>query len=122
LITGREGHSALRLAEGKVVIVGGFNFNDADSSAHAELYDPAVAATPAPILLSDVVSLPSRAFRFSFNNTPGLNFKVLAAHDAAIRGDSWTDRGKATEVFPGSYEFTDDAATNSLRMFYRVRF
>jgi hypothetical protein len=122
LITGREGHSALRLADGKVVIVGGFNFNDANSSAHAELYDPAVAATPAPILLIDAVRLPSSAFRFSFKNTPGLNFKVLAAHDAAIRGDSWTDRGKATEVFPGNYEFTDDAATNSLRMFYRVRF
>jgi hypothetical protein len=122
LITGREGHSAFRLADGKVVIAGGFNFNDTDRSAHAELYDPAVAAAPAPILLTDAVKLPNRAFRFSFNNTPGLNFKVLAASKATMPANSWTDLGPAREVLPGNYEFTHDAATNSLQMFYRVRF
>jgi hypothetical protein len=122
LITGREGHSVFRLADGKVVMVGGFNFNDVNRSATAEVYDPAIAGVPAPIFLGDAATLANRAFRFSFNNTPGLSFKVLATPDAEMRADLWTDLGKAKEVFPGNYEFTDDAPTNSLQKFYRVRF
>jgi len=122
LITGREGHSAFRLADGKVVIVGGFNFNDVDHSATAEVYDPASAMTPSPILLTDAVRLPTGAFRFSFNNTPGLKFEVSVVPDPTRPSGLWTDLGEANEVFPGNYEFTDDSATNGLRMFYRVRF
>jgi hypothetical protein len=81
-----------------------------------------LAAAPTPIVLADTAALPNRAFRFSFNNTPGLNFEVLTAPDVAMLADLWTERGKAKEVFAGNYEFTDDAASNSLRMFYRVRF
>ena len=34
LTAGREGHSAFRLADGKVVLVGGFNFHDAGRQRH----------------------------------------------------------------------------------------
>jgi hypothetical protein len=120
LITGREGHSAFRLSNGKVVLVGGFNFNDQDSSATSELYDASLAVARA-FALTDPRKLPNLGFRFAFNNTPGLSFNVLSAVDLTVPMNSWTNLGKATEVLPGSYEFSDLSALNNARKFYRVR-
>jgi len=120
LITSRRGHSVFRLADGKAVIVGGFNFNAGGASANAELYDPAAVA-PAPFSLTDSARLPGGAFRFSFNNTPGLNFSVLSAPDPTMTDGSWVNVGQPTEVLAGIYEFTDSSAANRSRSFYRVR-
>jgi hypothetical protein len=122
LITGREGHSLFRLADGQVVIVGGFNFDDLDRSASAELYNPTAAAAPVPIALTGPGKLADGEFRFDFNNTPGLNFEVLATPGLTMPAESWKEIGPAKEVFPGVYEFTDVDAVNSLQTFYRVRF
>jgi len=96
------------LADGKAVIVGGFNFNAGGASANAELYDPA-AAVPAPLLLTDAVRLPSGAFQFGFNNTPGLNFSVFSAPDPTMTDGAWVNLGQPTEVLVGTYEFTDSS-------------
>jgi hypothetical protein len=119
LITGRAGHSAFRFASGKVLLVGGFNFNDRDKSATSELYDPASAVAKA-FTLTDPRKQPAGEFQFAFNNTPGIGFTVESATSPAAPPASWTPIGKASEVLPGDYEFTDTTIQSPLR-FYRVR-
>src|SRR5262249_9834863 len=106
LITGREGHSAFRLASGKVLLVGGFNFDDEDASGTSELYDPASAVARAPVLPLPTKRL-TEGFHFEFRNTPGLAFTVLSASTPDEPLSSWTPIGTAIEVLPGEYEFTD---------------
>jgi hypothetical protein len=80
----------------------------------------AAAAVPGPIILTNTVRLPGGACQFSFTNTPGLGFTVLAATNVALTLSNWMVLGSATEVSPGQFQFTDLQATNTCR-FYRVR-
>jgi len=120
LITSRRGHSGLPVGRWQGRHRGWVNFNAGGASANAELYDPA-AAVPAPLLLTDAVRLPSGAFQFGFNNTPGLNFSVFSAPDPTMTDGAWVNLGQPTEVLVGTYEFTDSSAANRSRSFYRVR-
>jgi hypothetical protein len=119
LITGRAGHSTFRLASGKVVLVGGFNFDDEDASGTSEIYDPASAVARASVL-TPVGKGPAGGFHFEFNNTPGLTFNVISASSLAAPLATWTPIGTPTEVLPGDYEFTDTNSANPPQSFYRV--
>jgi hypothetical protein len=81
----------------------------------------AAAASPSPIVLTHIVKLPGGACQFSFTNTPGLGFTVLAATNLALPLSNWMVLGSATEVSPGQFQFTALQATNTPRCFYRVR-
>jgi hypothetical protein len=62
------------------------------------------------------------AFSFSFANTPGATFSVLATTNMTVPANTWTTIGVAAETPPGSshYEFTDSQTTNNPQRFYRV--
>jgi hypothetical protein len=80
----------------------------------------AAGASPIPIILTNTVRLSSGACRFSFTNTTGLGFTVLAATNVALPLNNWMVLGSATEISPGQFQFTDLQATNIPRRFYRV--
>jgi hypothetical protein len=117
LVSGRTDHIATLLPNGKVLIAGGFNTSDTGPST--ELYDPA-SAVAAPFLLRQPTKLTSGEFQFTFRNTPGLNFSVLAATNPAVALDNWTSFGVAAEISPGHYQFTD-ATVEAASRFYSVR-
>ena len=81
-----------------------------------------VAAPPAAeIVLDGPQTLPDGSFRFTFTNTPGTFFGVLATPNPSLPLSNWTPLDDATEISPGQFQFTDPQATNTPRRFYRVR-
>ena len=76
---------------------------------------------PTPILLTDAKRLTNGAFQFSFTNSAGTVFGVLAATNVALPLSNWTALGGVVEISPGQFQFTDPQATNGLRRFYCVR-
>ena len=74
-----------------------------------------------PICLTNAAKPSGGACQFTFTNTPGLGFTVLAATNPALPLSNWTVLGSATEVSPGQFQFTDPQATNTPQRFYRVR-
>ena len=81
-----------------------------------------VAAPPASqVILTGAQRLSNGACQFSFTNTPGAFFGVLAATNPALPLSNWTSLTGLTEVSPGQFQFTDPQATNSPQRFYRVR-
>jgi alpha-tubulin suppressor-like RCC1 family protein len=81
-----------------------------------------VAGPPASeAILTSPRILTNRAFEFSFTNTPGAFFGVVAATNPVLPLSTWTSLTGLTEVFPGHYQFTEPQATNSPRRFYRLR-
>jgi len=65
--------------------------------------------------------LTNGAFQFSFTNSAGALFAVLAATSPLIPLTNWTQLSGVTEVSPGQFQFTDPQATNTVRRYYRVR-
>ena len=61
-------------------------------------------------------------FQFSFTNYEDMTFTVFASTNLALSFNQWTDLGPATENPAGSgqFEFSDMAATNLAKRFYRV--
>ena len=118
LNTARYVHTATLLANGKVLIAGGSATNGLLASA--ELYNPANGPA-SPIILSNPTKLPSGAFQFGFNYTPGVTFTALATTNASLSSSNWTPLGGVTEMSPGQFRFTDPQATNNPRRFYRIR-
>ena len=81
-----------------------------------------VAAPPASaITLVGAQKLAVGVFQFSFTNTRGAFFGVLATTNSALPLSNWTSLTGLTEVSPGQFQFTDPQATNSPQRFYRVR-
>jgi hypothetical protein len=74
-----------------------------------------------PICLTNAALSSGGGCQFTFTNTPGLGFTVLAATNPALALTNWTVVGSATEVSPGQFQFTDSQATNTPQRFYRVR-
>jgi hypothetical protein len=64
--------------------------------------------------------LPNGSAQFSFTNQTGLTFSVYASTNVALPLAQWTLLGSPTESPAGTFQFTDAAATNSPRRFYRV--
>ena len=61
------------------------------------------------------------AFQFTFTNTPGARFNVLATTNLALPLSEWTALGPAVEGPPGAFQFTDLTATNHPTRCYRLR-
>jgi N-acetylneuraminic acid mutarotase len=76
---------------------------------------------PTPITLTGSKTLTNGSFQFSFTNTPGALFGVLATTNLALPLSNWTLLGGVTEISPGQFQFTDAQATNSPQRFYRLR-
>jgi len=109
----REFHAATLLTNGLVLVEGG-------GLSSAEMYDSA-SGTVLPICLTNALMLSDGACQFTFSNTPGLGFTIVAATNPALPLRNWTALGSATEVAPGQFQFIDSQATNTARRFYRVR-
>ena len=81
-----------------------------------------VAAPPAShITATSAQTLANGSFQFSFTNTSGAFFGVLATTNPALPLSYWTTLGDAKEVSLGQFQFTDLQATNNAHLFYRVR-
>ena len=78
---------------------------------------PASETTP----LTGAQTLTNGSFQFTFTNTPGAFFGVLATTNPALPLTNWSVLDGITEVSPGQFQFTDPEATNSPQRFYRVR-
>ena len=76
---------------------------------------------PTPIQLSGTAMSSNGAVQFSFTNTPGAFFAVLAATNPSLPLSNWTVLGPVTEIAPGQFQFIDLQATNQPQRFYRVR-
>jgi hypothetical protein len=60
------------------------------------------------------------SFQFSFTNTPGAVFGVLASTNIALPLSNWTALSGVTELSPGNFQFTDSQPPPDQR-YYRVR-
>jgi hypothetical protein len=74
----------------------------------------------ADILLVGASRSTNGLFQFSFTNTPGAVFGVLATTNAALPLSNWTALGGVTEISPGQFQFTDSQPASDQR-YYRVR-
>lgn len=78
---------------------------------------------PAPTITSPVIA-PDGTFSFTFTNTPGNTFTVLATTNISLPLTNWTVVGTVTDSPPGSgmYRFVDPGAgTNQDQRHYVVR-
>lgn len=75
-----------------------------------------------PIVLANPMTLPSGAFQFSFTNTPGHAFTVLATSNLTLNPKNWEILGSPIEISPGQYQFADPQSMSSQARFYCVRF
>lgn len=81
----------------------------------------APGAVATPIQLAGMTVALNGAFQFSFTNTPGALFMVLATTNMALPLNNWTTLGAVTEISPGQFQFSDLQATNNPQRFFRVR-
>lgn len=90
---------------------------------HSEYKPLASYIIPAPSasLVLRSLSLGGGGFHFTFTNTAGTRFTILTSTNLSLPLNGWTELGAATEGPPGSFQFTDPAASNSAQRFYRVR-
>jgi N-acetylneuraminic acid mutarotase len=80
-----------------------------------------LAPTPSSIRLVNSARLPNGDFQFSFTNTPGGSFTVLATTDLSLPLSEWTALPGVTEISDGHFQFIDNQATNYARRLYQVR-
>lgn len=77
-----------------------------------------------PVLQNTVLSNPSRAsdghFGFTFTNSIGGRFGVLASTDLSLPLTHWTKLGGVMEITPGQFQFLDSQATNMEQRFYQL--
>jgi hypothetical protein len=76
---------------------------------------------PTPPQLTGSRILTNGAFQFGFTNAVGALFGALATTNLSLSSSNWTALGSVAEIAPGQFQFTDLAATNIARRFYRVR-
>ncbi len=81
-----------------------------------------VAASGVPAVLTSLKRVTNGALRFNFTNLVAAGFTVYASTNVAAPFITWSNLGPATEspLGSGQYQFTDPAATNHPRRFYRV--
>ena len=71
--------------------------------------------------LSAQLMLANGAFRFIFTDTSANGSTVMAATSLTVPFSNWTPLGQPASLGSGVYQFTDTAATNFTRRFYRLR-
>jgi hypothetical protein len=79
------------------------------------------APIPAATMLTSAKKLANGSFQFAFTNVPGALLAVLATTNLDLPLSNWTALSGLSEISPGQFLFTDSAATNNLRRFYRLR-
>jgi hypothetical protein len=60
-------------------------------------------------------------FQFTFTNSVGALFSVLATTNLSLPTSNWESLGGIPEISPGQFRFTDPQVTNTPLRFYRVR-
>ena len=75
-------------------------------------------AIPPPLLIN--VTMNKGPLKFTFTNTAGQPFTVLATTNLLLPLSNWSGLGSPIEGPAGQYQFSDPAATNNVRRFYRV--
>jgi hypothetical protein len=76
---------------------------------------------PTATTLTDAGKLTNGAFQFTFTNSVGAVFGVLASTNLTLPLSNWIALGGVTETAPGQFQFTDLQATNAPQRFYRLR-
>ncbi len=76
---------------------------------------------PQPPILTGPAILDDGTFQFTFTNSVGALFGVLATTDLSLPTTNWTVLGGVVEVSPGRFQFTDPQATNNPQRFYLIR-
>lgn len=120
----RYAHTATLLGNGQVLIAGGaVGLGSPVATAQAELYtaDPLPLPPPQTTALTDVQVLANGAVQFSFTNTPGAAFHVLATTHPTLPLNYWMVLGGVIEYAPGQFRFTDSQATNYGGRFYQLK-
>ena len=79
-----------------------------------------IGTTPTSFTLNRPTKAAKGALQFTFTNTPGAVFNVLASTNASTPLTNWTVLSNVTETTDGHFSFTDTQATNFARRFYRV--
>jgi hypothetical protein len=65
-------------------------------------------------------ALTNGKFQFSFTNSPGALFGVLATTNLSLPQTNWTQLSGVMEVSPGQFQFTDPQATNGGQRYYNI--
>ena len=81
-----------------------------------------VIQTNAPVIppnLTGARMLPNGSFQFTFTNSPGTTFTVLATTNLALPLAQWINVGTVSNSSPGIYQFTTQPLTNA-QEFYQV--
>jgi hypothetical protein len=91
-----------------------------DASGNAAVTNRTVLVVTRPAL-TGLAHLGNGAFQFSFTNTPGARFNVLATTNLALPLSEWSVLGPVAESPPGQFHFTDLTATNHPARYYRLR-
>ena len=84
-------------------------------------FEVQAAVASLPLILTGPQKLGDGAFQFSFTNTPGASFTVLATTNLALPLSNWLVLGAPTQILSGHFQFTDLQATNNPQGFYRVK-
>ena len=117
MLRARYGQHAIRLTNGNVLVVGGYN-PWANSSplaiATAELYVPDTQVT------LNAVKNPNGGISLSFTNFPGAKFVVVSSPDVTTPLANWELTGPALEADAGLFEFSIPQPVDKAR-FYRAR-
>jgi hypothetical protein len=75
---------------------------------------------PTPPVLTGLQALTNGSIQFSFTNTVGALFGVLATTNLSSPETNWTVVGAATEISLGHFQFADPQAAQSPQRFYVV--
>jgi lysozyme len=90
---------------------------------HSEYKPLASFIIPAPSadFVIRSLSLGGDGLHFTFTNTAGTHFTVLATTNLSLPLSNWNPLGAAIEGPSGSFQFTDPDVASNPRRFYRVR-
>ncbi|NOS69808.1 MAG: DUF5011 domain-containing protein, partial [Verrucomicrobia bacterium] len=91
-----------------------------DTSGNLAVTDRTVVVVTRPAL-TGLSRIGNGAFQFTFTNTPGARFNVLASTNVAQPLSEWMVLGPVTENPPGLFQFADLTATNRPVRYYRLR-
>ena len=91
-------------------------------SGSQAMHNLALVAAPSAseITQCSAQAVTNTPFQFTFTNTAGAFFGVVATTNPAFPMSNWAPLDGLTEVSPGQFQFTDPRATNSPQCFYRV--
>jgi large repetitive protein len=115
----RSAHAATLLTNATLLVTGGCAGGWATNST--EIFDFLSVPIPTTTTLTGATNPGDGSFQFTFTNTPGASFVVLAATNVALPLNHWTLLDGVMEIHAGRFQFTDPQAMNSPRQFYRLR-